>query len=156
MFRQIDESTNMVPNSAVYGLLMCCVWMVYFYGANLTAGWFGPFCFDSSELPNITIYAMYIPMFIMWMVKEKELGTVKRFVLPALSTVACAFMVFAAVYAHGITPFKAAAENGKFSFPVLFYIIIFAVIMLAGFFCSSSFKKMRGKTVEQAPTEDAE
>jgi APA family basic amino acid/polyamine antiporter len=156
MFGQIDRASNMATNSSIWGLFVCALWLVYFYGANLTSGWFGLFNFDSSELPIVTIYAMYIPMFIMWMAKEKELGTVKRFVLPALSIFACAFMVFAAVYAHGITPFKAAAENGKFSFPVLFYIIIFAVIMLAGFFCSSTFKKMRGKTAEQAPTEDAE
>ena len=132
MFRQIDESTNMVPNSAVYGLLMCCVWMVYFYGANLTAGWFGPFCFDSSELPNITIYAMYIPMFIMWMKKEKDEKAFKRFILPIAAILCCAFMVYAAVYAHGITPYLAAKEAGKFSLPALFYLIIYAVIMFIG------------------------
>ena len=132
MFRQIDESTNMVPNSAVYGLLMCCVWMVYFYGANLTAGWFGPFCFDSSELPNITIYAMYIPMFIMWMKKEKDEKVFKRFILPIAAILCCAFMVYAAVYAHGITPYLAAKDAGKFALPALFYLIVYAVIMFIG------------------------
>ena len=132
MFRQIDESTNMVPNSAVYGLLMCCVWMVYFYGANLTAGWFGPFCFDSSELPNITIYAMYIPMFIMWMKKEKDEKVFKRFILPIAAILCCAFMVYAAVYAHGITPYLAAKDAGKFALPALFYLIIYAAIMFIG------------------------
>ena len=89
-------------------------------------------------------------MFIMWIIKEKELGVVKRFVLPIASIVACAFMVFAAVYAHGITPFKTAQGNGEFSFPVLFYLIIFAVVMLVGFFFSSSFKKLisKGKVEE--------
>jgi APA family basic amino acid/polyamine antiporter len=132
MFRQIDESTNMVPNSAVYGLLMCCAWMVYFYGANLTAGWFGPFCFDSSELPNITIYAMYIPMFIMWMKKEKDEKAFKRFILPIAAILCCAFMVYAAVYAHGITPYLAAKDAGKFALPALFYLIVYAVIMFIG------------------------
>ena len=132
MFGQIDPATNMTANSAVWGLLVCCLWMVYFYGANLTAGWFGLFNFDSSELPIVTIYAMYIPMFIMWMKKEKDLGAFKRFVLPLVSIIACAFMVFAAVYAHGITPYRAAQANGEFSFPVLFYLILFAVIMAIG------------------------
>ncbi|MBQ6706829.1 MAG: APC family permease [Clostridia bacterium] len=132
MFSQVDASTNMTSNSAVWGLLVCCIWMVYFYGANLTSGWFGLFNFDSSELPIVTIYALYIPIFIAWMKKEKELGVVKRFVLPIASIIACLFMVFAAVYAHGITPYLAAAEAGKFSFPVLFYLIVFAVIMIAG------------------------
>ncbi len=132
MFSQVDASTNMTYNSAVWGLLVCCIWMVYFYGANLTSGWFGLFNFDSSELPIVTIYALYIPIFIAWMKKEKELGVVKRFILPIASIIACLFMVFAAVYAHGITPYLAAAEAGKFSFPVLFYLIVFAVIMIAG------------------------
>ena len=73
-------------------------------------------------------------MFIMWMKKEKDLGIVKRFILPILSIIACGFMVFAAVYAHGITPYKAALEEGKFSCPVLFYLILFTVVMLIGVF----------------------
>lgn len=134
MFNQVDENTNMTTNSSIWGLLVCCLWMVFFYGANLTSGWFGPFNFDSSELPIVTIYAMYIPIFIMWMVKEKEVSVFKRFILPIISIIACAFMIFAAVYAHGITPYLAAKETGKFSFPVLFYLILFAVIMLIGSF----------------------
>ena len=132
MFSQIDETTNMTTNSSIWGLLVCCIWMVYFYGANLTNGWFGLFNFDSSELPIVTIYGMYIPIFVMWMKKEKDLGAMKRFVLPILAILACLFMVFAAVYAHGITPYLAAKEAGKFSFPVLFYLILFAVIMVLG------------------------
>ncbi len=132
MFEQIDSATNMTTNSAIWGLLMCCVWMVYFYGANLSAGWFGWFIFDSSELPNVTIYAMYIPMFVMWMKKEKDLGLFKRFVMPITAILSCAFMVFAAVYAHGITPYLEANAKGYFSFPALFYLIVFAVIMLIG------------------------
>ena len=132
MFSQVDEATNMTTNSSIWGLLVCCLWMVYFYGANLTSGWFGLFNFDSSELPIVTIYGMYIPIFVMWMVKEKDAGAFKRFILPILAIVACIFMVFAAVYAHGITPFLAAKEAGKFSFPVLFYLVIYAVIMIIG------------------------
>lgn len=134
MFSQVDETTNMTTNSSIWGLLVCCLWMVFFYGANLTEGWFGLFNFDSSELPIVTIYGMYIPIFIMWMKKEKDLGAFKRFILPLLSIIACAFMVFAAVYAHGITPYQAAKEAGEFKFPVLFYLILFAVIMIAGSF----------------------
>ncbi|MBO5868306.1 MAG: APC family permease [Oscillospiraceae bacterium] len=132
LFRQVDPHTNMVSNSGIWGLFISCLWMVYFYGANLTEGWFGMFNFDSSELPIVTIYAMYIPMFIAWMKKEKGLGFVKRFLLPSIAILACAFMVFAAVYAHGVTPYLAAKEAGKFSFPVLFYVILFAVIMGIG------------------------
>ena len=43
-------------------------------------------------------------------------------------------MMFAAVYAHGITPYLTAKANGTFAFPVLSYIIVFAVIMAVGIF----------------------
>ncbi len=131
-FGQIDKATNMTTNSSVWGVFVCAVWLIYFYGANLTSGWFGIFNFDSSELPIVTIYAMYIPIFIAWMKKEKDMGVFKRFVLPAAALLACLFMVFAAVYAHGITPYLAAKAEGGFSFPVLFYLILFAVVMILG------------------------
>lgn len=132
MFRQIDPASNMVTNSAIWGLLTTCLWMVYFYGANLTSGWFGLFNFDSSELPIITIYGMYIPMFIMWMKKEKDLDAFKRFILPATAIAACIFMILAAIYAHGITPYLHARKEGRFALPVLFYLIVFVVIMFIG------------------------
>jgi APA family basic amino acid/polyamine antiporter len=139
MFGQIDPTTNTATNSSVWGLLIAGVWMLYFYGANLApgGGWFGVFNFDSSELPIVTLYAFYIPMFVLWMKKEKSLGAFRRFVLPSLSICACGFMIFAAVYAHGITPYLAAAKEGRFSFPVLFYLIVFAAVMLAGYFAAS-------------------
>ena len=140
-FGQVDKATNMTTNSSIWGLFVCALWLVYFYGANLTGGWFGVFNFDSSELPIITIYAMYIPIFIVWMKKEKDMGVFKRFVLPAISIAACLFMVFAAIYAHGITPYIAAKANGTFSFPVLFYLIVFAVIMILG----AAFKNPKNK-----------
>lgn len=132
MFSVVDKHTNMTSNSAIWGLFVSSFWLVYFYGANLGSGWFGIFNFDSSELPIVTIYAMYIPIFIAWMIKEKDLGVFKRFVLPIVSILSCAFMIFAAVYAHGITPFLSAKEAGEFSFPVLFYLIVFALFMGIG------------------------
>lgn len=143
MFSQVDKTTNMTNNSAIWGLFVCGFWLLYFYGANLTEkGWFGLFNFDSSELPIVTIYAMYIPMMIMWMVKEKDLGVMKRFILPLLSIFACAFMVFAACFAHGYTPYINAQAEGTFRCPVIFYLIVFAVIMIAGaIFKNSKAKK---------------
>ena len=133
LMKQIDPASGMPSNSCIIGLVIVAGWLVYFYGANLTATpWFGKFSFDSSELPIITIYALYIPMFIQFMRKEKNLPAVKRFVLPALGIIGSAFMVFAAFYSHGYMPYLAAKENGEFSCPVLFYLIVFAVIMAIG------------------------
>lgn len=120
MFKQLDPVTNMPTNSAVFGLLLTSFWLLYFYGANLTAPWFGFFSFDSSELPIVTIYALYIPIFIIMMKKETDLSTFKRFVMPTLALVGSVFMIIAAFFAHQIS--------------VLAYLIIFTVIMTIGFF----------------------
>jgi APA family basic amino acid/polyamine antiporter len=130
---ELNPHTNIPNNSAILGLLCSALWLFYFYGANVTEGWFGIFNFDSSELPVITIYALYIPIFINFMIKEKSLPFVKRFLIPSLATASSCFIIIATIYAHGISPYLAAREEGVFSFPVLFYLIIFAVIMLGGF-----------------------
>ena len=128
----VDPHTNMPTNSAVVALLLCGVWYFYFYAANLTSPVFGVFSFDSSELPIITIYAIYIPVLVMFIKKEGKKAPVRNIVVPALATLASVFMVFVAIYAHGIRPYLAAAQNGQFAFPVLFYLIVFAVIMGVG------------------------
>ncbi len=134
LMKQVDPASQMPSNSCIVGLVIVAAWLVYFYGANLVGKpWFGKFSFDSSELPIITIYGLYIPMFIQFMRKEKGLSPVKRFVLPALGIVGSAFMVIAAIYSHGYLPYIAAKEAGTgFSCPVLFYLIVFVVIMGIG------------------------
>lgn len=119
-FRQVDNVTNMPTNSSIFGLLLCSFWLLYFYGANLTAPWFGPFCFDTSELPIVTLYGAYIPIFINLMKKEKSFNTLNRYVMPSLSILGCLFMVIAAFFAHGMA--------------VVYYLIIFVLIMALGAF----------------------
>ena len=90
-------------------------------------------------------------MFLLWMVKEKELGFAKRFLIPSIATIACGFTVFAAVYAHGIIPYRTAKEAGEFSFPVLFYLIVFTVFMIIAFFFSPFVQSRSKKFVPTHP-----
>ena len=101
IFSQVDPVTNTPSNSSVFGLLMCSLWLFFFYGANLTDGLFGVFAFDSSELPIVTLYLFYIPIFIRFMQKEKDLPFFKRFVMPSLAVASSIFIMVAAVFAHG-------------------------------------------------------
>ena len=68
----------------------------------------------------------------MYIKKFGKKNPFKNILMPVLGIIASAFMIFAAVWAHGITPFLNAQKNGKFSCPVLFYLILFLVIMLIG------------------------
>ena len=118
IFGQVDPETNMPTNSAIFGLFLSGAWLLYFYGANLTDPWFGFFCFDSSELPIVTIYALYLPIFFSLMKKEKDLPAFKRFVMPSLAVLGSVFMMVAACFSHRMA--------------VVAYLIIFAVVMLVG------------------------
>ena len=117
-FSQVDKQTNMPHNSAVFALMATAAWFLYFYLTNLACTWEGPFVFDSSELPIITVYSMYFPILIQWMRKEKDQPVLRRFILPALALCGSGFMVVACVFSHGMA--------------CLWYLIVFAVIMALG------------------------
>jgi len=74
--------------------------------------------FDSTELPIITIYLMYLPMLIQWMRKEKDQPVLRRFVMPVLAFCGSVFMVIASVFSH---------QMG-----CVWYLIVFAVVMAIG------------------------
>ena len=86
--------------------------------AKIASTWTGPFVFDSSELPIISVYLMYLPILIQWMRKEKDQNVVRRFVFPILALCGSVFMVAASIFSHGIG--------------CLWYLIVFAVIMAIG------------------------
>lgn len=119
VFADVDKNTNMPTNSAVFGLLLCAAWLFYFYCASFSSfsSKLGMFAFDPTELPIITIYPFYIPIFIK-MMTNKEFKGIKRFVAPILAIAGSIFMVIASVKAH-------AGE-------IPGYLIIFAVIMVIG------------------------
>ena len=119
VFSQIDKETNMPHNSAIVGLLLCGFWGLYFFLANLAGTWSGPFVFDSSELPIITIYMLYLPIFIMWIKKATDENAMRRYVTPILAICGSLFMIDASIMGHGIACF--------------WYLIVFAAVMAVGF-----------------------
>ena len=121
-FREIGKSTNMPHNACAFALLTCAVWFVYFIIAG--GGFFqwdiiNEYGFDSSELPIITIYPLYVPILIAMMINEKDVHPFKRFVLPCLSIVGIGIIVAASIIKHKM-------DN-------VWYLIVFALVMLAGF-----------------------
>ena len=127
MYDQLDKTTNMPANSSVFALVVTAAWFLYFYLSNLACTWTGPFVFDSTELPIITIYLMYLPILIQWMRKEKDQPVIKRFIMPGLACCGSVFMVFACILSH---------KWGCF-----WYMIVFAVVMVIGGLLDKSGKK---------------
>jgi APA family basic amino acid/polyamine antiporter len=131
LFKQVDPESNMTTNSAILGLIFCAAWGLYFYLSNLAQTWTGPFVFDPTELPIITIYAMYIPIFIMWMVKEREQTFARRYLIPIGAILSSLFMIYASIVGHGMAN--------------VWYLIVFAVFMFAGFLFKIKTSKAKSK-----------
>lgn len=113
----MDPSTGMTSNAAAAGLLACAFWGTYFYFGCLQ-NHLGPFRFDSSEIPIITLYAMYLPIFLGFMREAREEPPFRRFVLPALALCSGLFMVIAGILSY--------------QWDCLYYLLFFAVFMAAG------------------------
>ena len=121
-FSQVDKKSGIPHNSAIFTLMMCAGWFVYFIllGSGLFSfGAISNYAFDSSELPIITLYALYIPILIAMMIKEKDLGVFRRFILPILSLGGIGVIIYASIDKHKMG--------------TVWYLIIFGVIMLFGF-----------------------
>ncbi len=130
MFVQVDNATNMAPNSGVIGLLATIAWLLFFYCSQFSSfsGSWGIFAFDPTELPIVTIYCVYIPIFFMMMIKLKDVSFFKRFAAPLLAIAGAAFMMLATVFSHRTY--------------VIGYLIIFTVITVIGMFFAKEKKKL--------------
>ena len=115
---RVHEKSNMPITSAVIGLCITAVWMLQWEFGLIRGMLPEIISFENDELPIITLYAFYIPIFINMMRNFKELHPVKRFVLPTLSILSCLFMIFCAFYAYKVQAF--------------YYLFVFTVIMLVG------------------------
>lgn len=119
MFGQVDKQTGTPLQSSLIALALCMGWLLFYFGSQLNnPSWFGSFAFDITELPIVTVYITYIPIFIMIMKKEKDLPVLKRYLAPALGIIACGFMIFSGAMAHSIS--------------VICYLIVLAVVMAIG------------------------
>ena len=117
---RLNPKTNMPTASSVIGLVLILGWFGYFnfFLSYADSAATVPFVFDSSELPIITVYLMYLPILIQWMRKEKDQPVLRRFVLPILALAGSVFMIVASVFSHG--------------WGCLWYLLVFAVMMTIG------------------------
>ncbi|MCL2445295.1 MAG: APC family permease [Oscillospiraceae bacterium] len=126
IFGQVDAATNMPNNSAALNLLLIAVWM--FINGAQHAGWFrylsfllpgdAVFSFNISALIPITFNAFFIPMFIMVMVKQKDLGIFNRFIAPGIATAGAIFLIYAVI--------------DRQQWMVAWYLALFVVVMGVG------------------------
>ncbi len=126
---QVDPKTNMPQNSATVGLVLCTAWITQFilcfqaFYINEKPLLPASFAWESDEVVILTMYVTYIPIFIAFMFKGKNVNWFKRYITPLLAVFACLFIAYSA--------YKAYAHDGQ----IWNYLATFAVIMLIGIFC---------------------
>lgn len=125
---EVDSSTGMPMKSCVLGMMLCGFWLfqcstLFFNGPLVTGSTGNPewlMAWEGDEIVIITQYALYIPIFLHLIFREKEFNFFRRFVLPILGLASCLFMCYCCWEAYQVQ--------------VLYYLSVFALIMLAGFF----------------------
>lgn len=118
IFAEVDKESNMPTNSAIVGLLFCGFWFMQWELGLIRGVLPDIIAWENDELPIITLYASYIPIFIVLMIRGRDLHPVKRFVMPALAIVGCIFMVYAAFSSYKIQ--------------AIYYLIVSTVVLLIG------------------------
>ena len=125
-FADIDKQNDFPVKSALFGMIFCGFWYAWF----IILYWNGPdffgtthsnmfFGWEPDETCIVTLYAMYIPMFVALMKKCKEFNFFQRFVLPLLGVACCCFMIFCCWKGWGTTA-------------CVGYLVVFAVFMIVG------------------------
>ncbi len=109
-FADIDKQNDFPIKSAIFGMLFAGFWFAW----GVVMYWNGPdfmgtthsnmfFGYEPDEVCIVNLYAMYIPMFIALIIKNKDFSFVKRFVIPILGIGCCIFMVFCCWKGWGTT-----------------------------------------------------
>lgn len=119
IFSQLSPYCGMPIASFVSGLVFSVVWLFFLFGAQISeTPLFSSFSFDSSEMPVVTIYAMYIPMFFVFIIKSRKDENIISLLVTAAGICACLFIMTCAIIAHGRD--------------ALDYFLAFTAIMLVG------------------------
>ncbi len=123
-FITLDKKSNMPVKASVVTLVILFLWALqweFCFYPSVTGGtpWLPEFlCFENDELPIITLYGFYIPIFARLMFIGKGLNPIKRFIFPTLAIIASLFMIYSAISAYKLQ--------------TLYYLAVFTVIMLIG------------------------
>ena len=99
-FSDVDPQNDFPVKSSLLAMAIAGFWYAWmtcmywngpdFFGATHNNWFFG---WEPDETCIVTLYAMYIPMFVALMVKNKDFNFVKRFVIPILGVASCIFLV---------------------------------------------------------------
>ena len=119
LFSEVNPVSGMPIASFSLGLVFSVIWLFFLFGTQISEyALFGDFGFDISEIPVVTVYGMYIPLFFSFLKKwGRKISVLKRITV-SMGIIACIFTAVCAIYAH----FADITD----------YTLVFVAIMLAG------------------------
>ena len=107
-FGDLDKQNNFAVKGSVLAMAIGGFWYAWttmmwmggpgLFGAVHSIQWLA---WEPDEIGIICLYLMYIPMMIGLMVKAKDLGFFRRFVLPGLGLCCCLFFCYAIYVGYG-------------------------------------------------------
>lgn len=101
LFLRTNKKQTIPIVSYITGLLLSMLWLIIYFRTQLSdRAFFSILAFDSSELPVVTAYVTYIPIFFMYMKECRKKNLYGRCVLSAAGLCACMFMAYSAIIAH--------------------------------------------------------
>ena len=147
---EVDNVTGMPLKSCIIGIGLMGFWLfqlstLFFQGPLAFNGTHNPewlLAWEADEICIITIYALYIPIFIHIILKEESFNFLNRFVLPILAIISSLFMCYSAYYAYGIQ--------------IVYYLVFFAITQGIGMYFYKQrrrlfvFDKLKKKKVENS------
>ena len=124
----VDETTGMPLVSSIVGIGLIGFWLFQFstlcmqgplvYNGTHNPEWL--LAWEADEIIIVTMYILYVPIFLSMIIKEKELNVFKRFVLPILAIICSIFMSYCAYVAYGIQ--------------TVYYLVTFVIIQGIGMY----------------------
>ena len=132
----IDRSTGMPLKSCILSLFLMGFWLfqtstLFFQGPLVFNGTGNPewlLAWEADEICIITLYALYIPLFIYVILKKKNYTFIQRYVLPILAALSSLFMCYCCYMSYGTKQ-------------VIYYLIFFAILMSIGMYYMNSSKR---------------
>ena len=132
----VDKDTGMPLKSSILALALMGFWLfqtsiLFFQGPLAFNGTGNPewlLAWEADEICIITLYALYVPMFAVTILRKKEYSFLQRFIIPLLAMVSSLFMCYCCYVSYG---FK----------QVVYYLIFFAIVMATGMYFMNSSKR---------------
>lgn len=96
LLSKVNAKTNIPTTSTIVNFILICIYSLVWY-MNMSQLFPNKLFIDISELPIAMIYAIYIIIYIAYMIKMKDLSPIKRFIVPSIALIGALIVVYGGI-----------------------------------------------------------